>query len=292
MPAVQKVREAANVTTCTNQLKQMGLAFQTHHDTYGVFPSGGKAWTDSDRVRINKVPADYRHQSWGWMYQILPYIEQENLWAYPQDRVIAETAVATYMCPSFRGPIIRPYSQGTDPGMIPFGPCVITPPAWVPRTRIMTERSCLRWIMKAREGSLRKITDITDGTSNTMLIGEKYVDYNGAFDASLGSGAGATAGSPCNDDQGWVDGWDNDTICAAYGGTIAAPGTLSDVEIPKQIRSDQNSDPCGFNFGSVHESLHVVFCDGSVHSVNYNIKPAVFYNICVINDGNDTGFGD
>src|SRR5437879_6241925 len=80
VPAVQKVREASNVATCKNQLKQMGLAFQSHIDVYKVFPSGGRSWTEWDRKMIHGVPADYKHQTWGWMYQILPYIEQENLW--------------------------------------------------------------------------------------------------------------------------------------------------------------------------------------------------------------------
>src|SRR5437868_10714971 len=81
VPAVQQVREAANVAQCKNQLKQIGLAFQTHHDTYGVFPSGGTSWQDANRVMDKGIPADYQKQHWGWAYQILPYIEQENLWA-------------------------------------------------------------------------------------------------------------------------------------------------------------------------------------------------------------------
>src|SRR5438105_13594300 len=79
-PAVEKVREASNVNTCRNQLKQMGLAFHSHHDTFKVFPSGGTRWQDTVRVRVHGVPADYNSQSWGWMYQILPFIEQTNLW--------------------------------------------------------------------------------------------------------------------------------------------------------------------------------------------------------------------
>src|SRR5437899_1570385 len=77
VPAVQKVREASNVTKCRNQLKQMGLAFHSHHDTFKAFPSAGTKWQSTARNMIRPgVPADYTSQNWGWMYQILPYIEQ------------------------------------------------------------------------------------------------------------------------------------------------------------------------------------------------------------------------
>src|SRR5437868_259438 len=90
VPAVQKVREAANVAQCKNQLKQIGLAFQTHHETFKVFPSGGTSCDDVDRtMRQNGAPANYTSQSWGWAYQILPYIEQEKLWANKSDFYVA-----------------------------------------------------------------------------------------------------------------------------------------------------------------------------------------------------------
>src|SRR5262249_36829945 len=70
VPAVQRAREAANVAQCKNQLKQIGLAFQNHHDTFQVFPSGGTFCSDFDRVMDRGQPADYNAQSWGWAYQI------------------------------------------------------------------------------------------------------------------------------------------------------------------------------------------------------------------------------
>src|ERR1700759_4021619 len=86
VPAVQKVREAAAQTQCRNNLKQIGLAFHSHHDNYKVFPSGGLHW-DQDRLMNGTGPADYRTQTWGFLYQLLPFLEQEPLWRNPSSNV-------------------------------------------------------------------------------------------------------------------------------------------------------------------------------------------------------------
>ena len=121
LPAVQKVREAAALTQCKNNLKQIGLAFHGHHETKGVFPSGGLSWTSNRIVNGSTppnfqdgIPADYTNQTWGWAYQILPWIEQQNLWMVPPgagynngngdapvgDMQIASVPVPTYICPA------------------------------------------------------------------------------------------------------------------------------------------------------------------------------------------------
>src|SRR5262249_48935581 len=110
VPAVQKVREAANVAQCKNQLKQMGLAFQSHHDNFKVHPSGGTFNTSSRKLDQGQ-PADYNSQAWGWAYQILPYIEQQSLWTNRSDTIVAGTPIATYSCPSFRRAVIHAGSQ-------------------------------------------------------------------------------------------------------------------------------------------------------------------------------------
>jgi prepilin-type N-terminal cleavage/methylation domain-containing protein len=286
VPAVQKVREASSVAQCKNNLKQIGLAWQSHHDTFKVMPSGGGDWSTSARVMVHGVPADYNSQSWGWMYQILPYIEQNNLWANKSDFEVAETPVFMYICPSFRGPIIRPYSQSGD--------TVTTQHAmndYIANcgTGLATYDGALvpsKHGYSAVSGLVRKITDITDGTSSTFLVGEKFVDPAKAFDASQTS--------DCADDQGWVDGWDNDAVGCAEGGGV---GTVTNqdgiaVELPKRIDPKLGDvDSCGQNFGSIHAAACMfVFCDGSVHAIAYDIDPTVYGRLCKINDGKPTGF--
>ena len=71
LPAVQKIREAANRMSCSNHLKQVGLAFHNYHDTNSALPTAGSG--DS-----GNPPTDRR--DWGWTYEILPFIEQDNLY--------------------------------------------------------------------------------------------------------------------------------------------------------------------------------------------------------------------
>jgi prepilin-type N-terminal cleavage/methylation domain-containing protein len=273
LPAVQKVREAAARIQCDNNLKQMGLAFHNHHDTYGAFPTGGDSWTYNRLSLPNGTPADYRSQTWGWGYQILPFIEQNNLWAIPQsplltsptsgnpppgDAQVAGTPVKTYNCPSLRGATAFPYSQA----------------GWTGQPRAMGDyvgnAGSYNW---ANDGPLVprgytvRFTDITNGTSNVLLLGEKYVDV-----------AIATVRSDCNDDQGWTDGWDNDTISFADGsngaGSIVTP------------QRDGTQGTCGLIFGGPHTAgIQVVLCDGSVRSVSYSVNPSAWLIFCQRNSG-------
>jgi prepilin-type N-terminal cleavage/methylation domain-containing protein len=284
VPAVQRVREASNIAQCKNQLKQMGLAFHDHHETFKVLPSGGMSWMASAHRTVTPGgPADYKSQVWGWAYQILPYIAQGTLWSNPSDAVVAATPVPTYICPSFRGPIIRPYSYlGNETIMRAMADYTANGGAWGTWGDLTAASNSLDGAIvpsKSASGCVRKLTDITDGSANSLLIGEKFVNAAFAFDP---------VNNGCNDNEGYVDGWDNDTICFANG----EKGPSGPAEIPKQIDRKAMTDACGLNFGSIHEQMMAVFCDGSVHAISFDISPTVWSRLCSINDGQPTGFED
>ncbi|MCA9147559.1 MAG: DUF1559 domain-containing protein, partial [Planctomycetales bacterium] len=79
LPAVGAAREAGRRTQCVNQLKQMGLAFQNYHQSLGTFPHGGRDWTDPPTY-VQGRPATGDKQLAGWGFQLLPYLEAQNVW--------------------------------------------------------------------------------------------------------------------------------------------------------------------------------------------------------------------
>src|SRR5262249_46025625 len=111
LPAVQKVREAAARIQCGNNLKQLGIAFHSHHDTFGTMPNGGNAWWYAPIYRSLGVPEVGKGQFAGWGFQVLPFIEQEPLWkgsgavdiADAQRRAIG-ASLKVFFCPARRNP--------------------------------------------------------------------------------------------------------------------------------------------------------------------------------------------
>src|SRR5438270_11409711 len=117
LPAVQKVREAANRMSCSNNLKQMGLAIHNFHDTTGFLPTAGSA----DGKPLSPGPWPNSGEGTNWMVHILPYIEQGNIYnkltftgdsgwtnvpnaatssAVNNVKLVAGTVIKIYRCPS------------------------------------------------------------------------------------------------------------------------------------------------------------------------------------------------
>jgi prepilin-type N-terminal cleavage/methylation domain-containing protein len=251
LPAVQSVREAASRTQCANNLKQMGLAVLMHHDSYEAFPSGGNQF-GANRVMNNGSPAIYTTQSWGWAYQLLPYLEQNPLWSDPNDAVVYGTAVKTYFCPSLRPPTVL-----GGRAMFDYAANGGTSGTWGSFT---SAGNTLDGPFVPTGCTPVSISSITDGTSNTILIGEKYLDR-----------AIVNTSTDCNDDQGYTDGWDNDTICFGQNTPPLQDGIVG---------------TCGLYFGTPHQVyMQSVFCDGSVHTIHLSVTPTVWSRLISVNDG-------
>jgi prepilin-type N-terminal cleavage/methylation domain-containing protein len=255
LPAVQKVREAASRMFCQNNLRQIGLAFHMHHNDRHYFPGGGADWW-STPTYSNGVPRVGEKQEAGWGFQILPYIEADNVWrggSATSDLDRARNAVGTvnklFFCPSRRNPQTIVFTNPSYMGGLPTN-CALTDYAasnWE-ETGIMRYRAPTRF------------ADIRDGTSNTLLAGDKRMNTN-----RLGM-------VNDDDDTGYATGFDQDVIrmtdrppARDY---VAAAGTGD------------------FRFGSSHATgFNAVFADGSMHHVPYDIDPTVFRYLGNRNDG-------
>jgi prepilin-type N-terminal cleavage/methylation domain-containing protein/prepilin-type processing-associated H-X9-DG protein len=256
LPAVQKVREAAARTQCLNNLKQIGLAFHDHHDALQYFPSGGWDWSTPPNY-VNGQPAVGAAQQAGWGFQILPYLEGDNAWrggsaADGFDRALVAMAAINkvFFCPSRRGPQTVTYSY---PGYL----------NGTTATHALCDyaASNLEGTGVVRQYQPNRIADVTDGLSNTCLVGDKRLNL-------------ADLGQPQPDDnEGYTCGWNEDTV--RYTNLRPAPDYYGDPSLHG-----------GRLFGSSHTGLfNMVFADGSVHSLSYSISQTTFRYLGDKSDG-------
>ena len=276
VPAVQKVREAGARTQCANNLKQMGLAVHAFHDVYKGLPPG----------RL-----DYDGGA-TWCILLLPYLDQGVLasqWDltqsyYVQPTSMVQTPVSSFFCPARRSPTTTQLSS-TDIPNSPWAGAITTAPGYpgalgdyaaCDGTNInglyntpqadgaiiiadYTHAAGGPPYVITRWRSLTRFATITDGTSNTLLIGEKHVPLN-----KFGSPGD---GSIYNGDPG------NQNM--ARNGGPAYP----------LARTPQ--DPYNDQFGSYHPNIcQFVFCDGTVRPVPVAIDPVILGYMAARDDGN------
>jgi hypothetical protein len=265
LPAIQQTREAANRVTCTNNLKQIGLAFHQHYQTYRIFPTAGIGpW--SSRAKFPDGSPKFGHgQNWGWGYQILPFLEETNLWADKDDNEVLKTAVKAYFCRSRRLPMVTTSHWGVRAMMDYAGNAGTDggPPAAGNGTNGLLIRSNANIDIRLNDDS------IPDGPANTLLVGEKHVNT-----AMFGP-------DQWNDDEGYTAGYDEDTVAWA----IAQPAHDSN-------KISEYNDDDG-RFGSSHlSSFNAVMADGAVRSISYTVDLDIFKRICIRNDNLPIPWGD
>jgi prepilin-type processing-associated H-X9-DG protein len=268
LPAVQKVRDAAARTYCTNALKQIGLALHNYHDTTGAFPP----------ALAQKFPRD-KYQWLSWLARILPYVEQPALHADMEAAFASQdnypnpffnpphkgfsTVIPLYRCPADD----RQYQAGyiTDGGQTAL--IAFTGYLGVSGRNLRSYDGVLYW------NSRVTLTDITDGASNTLAAGERPPSWDLLFGWWY-AGAGQ---------------WDFSFGGVRHTGSCdvtlgAAELNIKSVGIPElnacpagpySFTPGSILNPCDqFHFWSLHSGgSNFLFADGRVHFLTYGAAP-------------------
>jgi prepilin-type N-terminal cleavage/methylation domain-containing protein/prepilin-type processing-associated H-X9-DG protein len=285
VPAVQKVREASKLTECANNLRQIGIALHNNHDTYQHLPSGGWGWSWVGMPDRGTGP----DQPGNWLYNVLPYVDQgayrrlgagETSPRLEQSMLtLLATPLPIFNCPSRRNggpyegqPQYSTYLVGVGPtggtttitasqlargdyaanagsqgfNELSAGPATLKQ-GDSPNYPWPSTASCTGVIFQRSVVSLKHVTR---GTSNTFLIGERYISANHYFD-----------GLDIGDNEAMYVGFDND-------------GFRVTIEPPHR---DQAGYQNARIFGSNHSAgVNMLYCDGSVRFVAFDVDPDVF----------------
>ena len=241
LPAIQKVRDAAMRTQCGNNLKQIGLGCHNYHNVYKRLPQG---WV--------VTPETQPKPGWPWTVLLLPYIEQDDVYKTLKPDlplpdgppkaadVVTQSALSVYRCPA---------DLGADPS--PFYDNYAT-------SNYVCNRTLFGPDLSDEHPANLRMQDIRDGTSNTLMVGERdgYRTFAAVWVAACPSGV--------NDSTGSFEGRPGRGLNSPYSATGPFPPAVGD---------DVFNYPQRLEFSSLHGGNVVgfVFADGSVHFISDTI---------------------
>ena len=280
LPAVQKVREAAARTKCKNNLKQIALGMHNHHDTHGTFPEGihrsnGNLPNGSHYDLTGKENPIRR---FNWTIAIMPYIEQgnvEKLWNYTNfnaNRGVTDDPlttswrkIPTYICPS------NPYRND---GVDTTSDAASSPPRHWALTSYGANagRRNYRRADQTNDGPFihnlkRKFASVTDGTSNTIFVGERNT-RDPLFDST---------GDNLDFWGWWAFGAEGDVLLSAAERINWKMTQVTQQEYDLRINV----------FGSGHSGgANFAMGDGSVRSLADGTDLITLQRLCMHEDGN------
>ena len=247
IPAVQQVRNAAARMSCQNKMKQIGIALHTYHDTHRHLPSGCS-------VQEGKHPEPYM----SWLTRLLPYLEQESLWKkaietykvqssyqLPPHDSIYSLSIASFECPadSRAGRPIS-FNATTNVGMTSYLGSLGTNRRELDGLLFVDSRICFG--------------DIIDGTSMTLMVGERPAHRHGQFGWWY-AGEGLHR-----------EGTLNSVLGAKMLGTNVI-FSLCDPSFGKFRKGHLNDDCHMMHFWSFHfNGANFLFADGSVRFLPYS----------------------
>jgi hypothetical protein len=287
LPAIQASRESARRVRCTNNLRQIGVAMMSHESSKGHFPTGGWGfrWVGDPRRGTG------RNQPGGWLYCILPYVEQASVYDISSGAVseaerrsllatMSQIPLPIFNCPTRRSNTLYPtqvraintdfvdrvartdYAANAGTVFLDVGPG--------PTSLTEGDSTMYMWPEYPATGicfqrSQVQVAEITDGLSNTILAGEKNLPRESY-----------TTGEDRGDDQSMYSGDDFDTLRWAT------------VEwLPVNDRGAVSGEA---RFGSAHvQGCNLLLCDGSVRFSAYSIDGYVFELLGNRSDGEVVG---
>jgi prepilin-type N-terminal cleavage/methylation domain-containing protein/prepilin-type processing-associated H-X9-DG protein len=311
LPAVQKVRESAARTQCTNNLKQIGIALNDYHNINLCFPPG---YVDGN-TNIDSTPDNDIGPGWGWASFLLPYLERKDLFDRinfslqiqdPSNAMIAQTSLPVFQCPS--DPLQDPFDVYDSTFTVPiatvahgnyvgcngweecFNNAGGDAQATVGRTGLVGggqgpgSDGLIGGSGKQGDGpfyrnSQVRMSSVTDGLSCSIFVGERSSNH------SPTTWTGAVTGGRC---PAWMAGqppyspppgpaYDNadfdEALCLGHGDATHIPNADNPIYDPDTFYSYH---PGGCNF---------LFGDGSVHFLTSQINGYTYQHLCTIAGG-------
>ena len=286
LPAVQQAREAARRSSCKNNLKQIGLALHNYHDVYRAFPPAYINQFDSQPTNSGEysTAVGAERSAWAWGAFVLPFVEQsalfdvlqvgdiriKNALATPALLQSMQTPISAFRCPSDTAPDVNNSKQVTDSAGTNRN--IATSNYIVMNSSRTWHGGGQNWNCGPGEGEISqwggapnssnspngmfwrnskvRMRDITDGTSNTLMVGERSWELNNPNGATFNCRAGVVLGNRITNEQSEIH------------------RVLGSANAPINYASNR----CNKAFSSRHQGgAQFVLADGSVRFLSENI---------------------